>query len=71
MNIPLSSLASPRKGNACINDAKVWWMQGDGDAFTTPGGTLRVFGKRMNLRVSAEASLTRLSLLVRFSDSNR
>ncbi len=46
-------------------------MQGDGSAFTTPGGTLRVFDKRMNLRVSAEASLTRLSLLVRFSDSNR
>jgi len=62
MNIPLSSLASPPKGNACINDAKVWWMQGDGGAFATPGGTLRVFGKRMNLRVSAEASLTTNSI---------
>lgn len=40
-----------------LNDAEIWWMQGDGGSFATPGGTLRVFGKLMNLSVSAEAVL--------------
>ncbi len=39
-----------------LNDAEVWWMQGDGGEFATPGGTLRVFGRLAGMGTPAEAS---------------
>jgi len=44
-----------------LNDAEVWWLQGDGGGFATPGGTLRVFGKLQGMGTPAEAVLTATS----------
>ena len=31
-----------------VNEPEVWWWNGDGGEFATPGGWLRVFGKSLN-----------------------
>lgn len=40
-----------------LNDAEVWWTQGDGGSFATPGGSLRVFGKLQDMGTPAEVML--------------
>ena len=34
--------------NGLLNEPVVWWWNGDGGEFATPGGWLRVFGKSLN-----------------------
>ncbi|MDO5319217.1 MAG: glycosyl hydrolase family 28-related protein [bacterium] len=38
-----------------LNEPTVWWMQGDGGDSSTPGGTLRVFGRSLAPYYSAGA----------------
>ena len=40
-----------------VNAPEVWWMQGDGGSFASPGGWLRVFGNSLNFGGQSEIRL--------------
>ena len=42
-----------------LNAPELWWAQGDGGTFATPGGTLRLFGKNLALSDEARVLLTK------------
>jgi hypothetical protein len=42
---------------ALLNEPEVWWWNGDGGEFATPGGWLRVFGKSLNFGGKSHAQL--------------